>query len=309
MAKNKGFLLVVVGARREPVMLERATLVAKALELDVFVYAPMAKPLLPRGLLANTHLFSEGRSRIADIHQGELDNALNVLRTHGVQAEGAVEWQSSIVEGVLKTVADKAPNIVMTAHHRHKGIAEHILTDDDLNLVRLCPTPLWLVRGRGWAEDAAIVAAIDPLHHGVSDTLIDDLILTTTTYIAKALHGIPHALHTIPDALSVATALSAAFLPEQIDTLQKEIDAHHASEVYRLTEAHGFDKSRVHLHTQKDVVEALAQIAESMRVGLIVLGALSRNPLKHMLLGGTADRALRKLRVDILVVKPPQSER
>jgi universal stress protein E len=182
------------------------------------------------------------------------------------------------------------------------------LTDDDLNLVRLCPTPLWLVRGRAWPEQAAILGAIDPLHQDDKDVLVDDLILTTTAHIAKALHGTAHALHAIPEALSVATALGEALLPEQVDTLEKQIERHHASEVYRLTEAHGFDKSRVHLHTQRDVVEALAQIAKPMQVGLIVLGALSRNPLKHMLLGGTADRVLRKLHVDVLVIKPPEHE-
>lgn len=301
-------MLVIIGARREPVLLERAALVAKALNLNAFVYAPMAKPLLPRGLLTDPELFAEGRNRAANIHQLELDNAVTVLQTHGVQAEGVAEWQGSIVESVLKTVADRAPNIVMTAHHRHKGIAEHTLTDDDLNLVRLCPKPLWLVRGHAWPEQVSIVGAIDPLHQGDKDVSVDDLILTTTAHVAKALHGTAHVLHAIPEALSIATALGEALLPDHVDALERQIERHHASEVYRLTEAHGFDRSRVHLHTQRDVVEALAQIARPMRAGLIVLGALSRNPLKHMLLGGTADRALRKLRTDILVVKPPRRE-
>ena len=308
MATKRGCLLVIVGARREPMLLGRAALVAKALDLSVFVYAPIAKPLLPRGLLADTKLFAEGRARTTKIHQLEVDNALSVLQTHGIQAEGVAEWQSSIVDSVLRTVADKAPNVVMVAHHRHTGIAEHTLTDDDLNLVRLCPRPLWLVRGRAWPEQASIVGAIDPLHQGDKDVLVDDLILTTTAHIAKALHATAHALHAIPDALSIATALNDALMPEQMNSLEQRIERHHASEVYRLTEAHGFDKTRVHLHTQADVVAALAEIAKPMQVGLIVLGALSRNPLKHMLLGGTADRALRKLQVDILVVKPPPRE-
>jgi universal stress protein E len=306
MAAYKGLLLVIVGARREPTMLKRATMVAKALNLDAFVYAPVAQPLLPRGFLADTPLFSDNRSQTNNIHQMELDNALTVLRSHGINAEGAIEWQGDVVEGILKVVKAKTPAIVMAAHQRHTGIAEHMLTDDDLNLVRLCPAPLWLVRGRAWPEQPSIVAAIDPLHHGDKDVLVDDLILTTAADIAKALQSTAHALHTIPGAQSVASQLSGAFLPEQVDTLQKQIDKYHADEVYRLTEAHGFDKSVVHLDKNRNVVEALDQLGKPLQVALVVLGALSRNPLKHMLLGGTADRVLRKLRVDVLVVKPPE---
>jgi len=307
LAKNQGFLLVVISAYREPVMLERATLVAKALELDIYVYSPMVKPLLPRGLLADTTMLEKNRTNTASVRQIELDNALTVFRSHGLQAEGTIEWQHSIVRGVLKKVADKAPSLVMTAHRIHKGILEHLLTDDDLNLVRLCPTPLWLVRGRVWPEQPSIVAAIDPLHHGDQDLLVDELILTTAKHMAKALHCTPHVLHTIPE--SVAATIGKTFLPKQVEALEQTIEAHHQKEVYLLTDAQGFDKSQVHFHTGKDVVDALDEMGKPMQVALVVLGALSRNPLKHMLLGGTADRALRKLRVDVLVVKPPQPKR
>ena len=59
-----------------------------------------------------------------------------------------------------------------------------------------------------------------------------------------------------------------------------------------------------HVHVREgELVEITQSLLESMAVDLLVLSALSRSRLKRALVGGTAEKLLRAVDADILVIK------
>lgn len=297
-------VIVCLTSDRQPALLARARALAEAAQLDVYVYRPLPDPvalasLKPGEAAAEAH--AEAFGRAAD----ELQHMLEWLAAQGLVADGKVEWQASPVPATLALIAELDPQLVLLGPgQKHNKVGQILRSDDDFELIRRCPAPLWLARRYPSARNV-ILAAIDPTHREDAANAIDHAIVDTALTLAEQLGGMQvHIVHTYTRQEHVPEMLAATLPAAAADG--RNVDNCHAKQVHQIARAHNVDVAHVHISTGT-LPEVIGPLIESMGVDVIVLGALSRNALKRMLVGGTAEKLLRAVDADILVVKALQT--
>jgi universal stress protein E len=188
--------------------------------------------------------------------------------------------------------------------HKHNVFARLLLTQTDFELIRHCPVPLLIVKGRAAWRSPRILAALDPFHSNDKPSALDGEIIAAADAVADLVRGSVHAVHIyLPLGSYVADLPMAPVALAGVATQEKE----HAQSVRRRffedLGRYGIPKNRGHLVGGDPAIE-LPRLARSLRAGLIVMGAVSRSGLKRIFIGNTAERVLDSLKCDVLVVRP-----
>jgi nucleotide-binding universal stress UspA family protein len=196
-----------------------------------------------------------------------------------------------------------------------------IFPSRNMELVRTCPCPVWLVRpprqGRSFER---ILAAVDPapaVGDGDDDPLnfrveerspasLDHLILDLATGLAELEGAELHVLHAWnapgEDLLRGDPRVPASTLDDYVESLR--LEAQVALEV--LVSGHPFDPARRFLHLRKgQPAEVITQFVAEQKIDLITMGGVVRTGLPGLLIGNTAEAVLERISCSALTVKPP----
>ena len=207
-----------------------------------------------------------------------------------------VEWS----EHVHQTIVDRAEAygaglIVMVASH-HSVLSTLAHTPDDWHLFRDAPCPvLSLVRDK--KPITKVVAAIDALDRTEAHQLLSARVIDQARALALAESVPLEILSVVPDpALLYAGLVNAPMSGDfQVEVVAKAKD--NLQDLLR------------HLGVQADSVEVRAGLIENVVCsegevgGLLVLGSVANKGVKGFWIGNTAERILRHMRSDMLVVQ------
>lgn len=213
----------------------------------------------------------------------------------------AASWDHPFEEALVRRVLERGADLLVVA--LPPGMAEggRALSSAQWQLVRHCPVPLLLTRGRAWRQAPVIVAAIDPAErHGRGDEL-DVRILQAAARLAEVTGGTVHAFHAWQRSLrallgELERPLGSGFPELALEERQREL-------FYGALSAAGAAPARVSLLEGRP--EALLPgYCGEQGADLVVMGAIARNPFGRIFIGSTAERVLEQLPCDLLVVKP-----
>lgn len=301
ISPKSSLLVVNLSDERRPAVLARARGVARALKLDIFLYRPLpdgkSAALSPSPAVA-TASHDALRRRAEQEHA----HVLEWFRAQGLAARGRIDARDAAVPAILDVVRELEPRIVMLGpKDAHGGAAERLLSDDDSELIRLCPAPLWLARRYPEARET-ILAAVDPTHEDDRHGAVDRLILRTALDLARQMEMRAHLVH----AYTVPTRFSGVIETTMLDSTADPygIADYHHERTHELARAHHIPAENVHVR-DGELVETVESLLETLAVDVLVIGALSRTRLRRALLGGTAEKLLREIGADILVIKQP----
>ena len=219
----------------------------------------------------------------------------------GERAECHAAWDHPLEEALIRRVLERAATLLVFALPTGELTGGRRLSSAQWQLVRHCPAPLLLTRGRPWREAPVVVAAVDPTgRHGRSDEL-DVNILTTAERLAGAVRGTVHAFHAWEQALSALIGDREVTLAP--DVVETETQRRRREWVYSVLADADVAPARVSL-VEGRPEEALPEYCREMAADLVVMGAIARNPFGRIFIGSTAERVLEQLPCDLLVVKP-----
>jgi universal stress protein E len=176
------------------------------------------------------------------------------------------------------------------------------LTNTDWQLIRSCPCPVLLVKGRQPYDNAPVLVSVDPMHANAKPEGLDARLLEAGRDFAK-LFGAPlHAAHFHSFGIPVMTGfmVEATPMPQQLsDEYVSDVMHAFASLVKPLS----LPKTRQHMRPGAPV-EELPLLAEEIGASVVVMGAVSRSAVKRLFIGNTAESVIDALSCDVLVVKP-----
>ncbi len=214
-------------------------------------------------------------------------------------------WDHPLYEGIVRHVVSSGADLVVKDTHHHSAVARALLTNTDWSLIRTCPAPLWLVKPVDLRDEPVFVAAIDPMNEHDKPAALDDEILQTSKFIADKVDGRVHAFHSYDPRIAVATATANAYIPVSLpfDEIEQQMHEDHQKRFHEITSFHGIDDDKSHLVAGL-THEELPIVAEDLKAGVVVMGAVSRNRWKRLFIGATAERTLEHLPCDLLIIKP-----
>jgi nucleotide-binding universal stress UspA family protein len=173
----------------------------------------------------------------------------------------------------------------------------------DMELLRKCPCPVFLVRHGGVPPHPQIAAAVNASTEEASEHELNIKIIELTLRMAELLEGVPTLLQAwAPFAERMVRGHSSddAFAAYVEDVRQRT-----AGDLRQLVQSFGERLSgvqTVHRRGQPEVV--IPEFVVAQGIDLVAMGTVARGGLAGLLLGNTAERLLRKLPCSVLAVKP-----
>ena len=194
-------------------------------------------------------------------------------------------WESPLYEGIVRRARRTRADLVIRgigSRGRHAG---RTLDANDWELVRTCPVPLLLTRGKRWPGAPSCAAAIDI--SGEESRALTRAVLSAARRFASGCGGSLEILY--------ATRLDEA--------AGETVEANRAALAQRAREAQ-VEARELHL-VLGEPASVMPAFAARRRYDLVVLGALTHRKALTALVGTLTGRLIDSLDCDFLLVKSP----
>ena len=285
--------------------MDRAAWLAKRSGAELELFVCYYNEYLSGDRLFDSPSLEKARQEVIAGHEAHLESMAEALRADGIVVRTKAAWDHPLHEGIVRRAAESDADIVLKDTHHHSAVTRALFTNTDWNLIRTCPTPLWLVKPSPMADAPVFLAAIDPLNEHDKPAALDDEILVLAKGLAEQAEGTVHAFHSYDPRIAVATATANAYIPVSLpfDEIEEQMREQHEKRFNEVTDFHGIAGDRAHLVAGL-THEELPALATEIEANVVVMGAVSRNRWKRLFIGATAERTLEHLPCDLLIVKP-----
>lgn len=263
-------------------------------------------------LSAGIFVSNEARDLAQEIRTAQqelIDDIAQDVRDLGITVTTDVLEERPIADGIIELAREMDPLYIMKGTEYHSTAERAIFVDTDWQLIRTCPSPLWLVKPHAMKEKPLIVAAVDPVHSHDKPANLDQLIVDGAKAISGPADGEVHLLHTYQRIAGIGREATKTFKPIKlpIDELSKKIQAEHREQLDALAAANDIDAEHTH-QLPGSTKDLLPTFARTHGADVVVMGALARWGLRRMIIGSTAEKVLDHLPCDILIVRLPEDE-
>lgn len=189
---------------------------------------------------------------------------------------------------------------------------ERFFSSDDINLLRLCPTPVWLIKAHAHCDYKNIIAAVsfdgdDTVYPALNNTLIK-----FASSLALLESGSLHVAN-VYDAADAGFIGLWAEQPDEIanQLYEAEFAKSSANTSALLTslkqdlgeQIYGYLAAKTHI-IQGEPAQELVKLAKRVEADLVVIGTTSKEGMAGALLGNTVETVLSQLNCSVLAVKP-----
>lgn len=283
----------------------KAAQIAKGLSAQLTLFHDIATPLYAESLQGREVDIKSWQREVQSARREQLEKLAGRIRRHGVDVDVAADWDFPPFEAVIRKAQRIAADLVVVENHHGTGRhpARWLLSYTDWELLRLCPTPVLLVKNRRLYHRPRVLAAIDPSHRQAKAANLDRQILRAGAQLVHALHGELHALHAYLPTLPIIPAMPDAALPDAALDLAALARAARAR-LDRMVDGFGVRPGHRHL-VEGRAADAIPRGAKRERSAIVAMGIVSRSGLKRFFIGNTAESVMDAVNADILVVKPP----
>lgn len=305
MKQIRKVLAVIDPTTEDQPGLRRASWLAKKTGAELELLVCYYNEYLSGDRLFDSPSLEKARGEVIQNQQKYLETLAEPLRADGITVKTSAVWDHPLHEGVVRHAVTTDADIVIKDTHHHSAVARALLTNTDWNLIRTCPTRLWLVNPSKFSDTPIFLAAIDPMNQHDKPAALDDEILQLSKMLADSVGGEVHAFHSYDPRIAVATATANAYIPVSLpfDEIEQQMHEDHQKRFKEITSFHKVDDDKAHLIAGL-THEELPAIAEKVGADVVVMGAVARNRWKRLFIGATAERTLEHLPCDLLIVKP-----
>jgi universal stress protein E len=235
--------------------------------------------------------------------RGEESVALTSLLDAHTTAGDEVEIRSRTASGPLW--AEITAEVAAGGHDLViKSADPTALGSTNVQLLRKCPAPVWLVRQGETGGCRSVLAAVDPEREEKAD--LNRMIVELAASLAANEGAVLHLVHgwELPGEQTIRSPLANVPLP-RLDAMQRETRNSRLAAVDSLLRSADIGTVSLAIHFRKgDPGDVIAAVAEEQRADLVVAGTVGRSGVAAWLLGNTAEQLVARLHCSVLAVKP-----
>jgi universal stress protein E len=198
------------------------------------------------------------------------------------------------------------------------GWARRLIGTDEMNLLRKCPCPVWLIKCKRSRSFRRILAAVDvgDIDRPGEETLhaMNCRILEVASSLAlreRAELHIAHAWDAVGEAIVRGTMVSrpqkyvAAYIEQVKQRSAANLEAL-LSEVTDIVGLLGRDDAQLKTHLVRGSARReIPGLAKRLDADLVVMGTVGRTGIPGLLMGNTAETILQQVECSVLAIKPP----
>lgn len=225
------------------------------------------------------------------------------VRRQGVQVQTALlrgRPAFVLIQEVLRANHD----LLLRSHGRSPSAGKpRPFGSIDMQLLRLCPCPVWLVSSGAPRPPARVLAAVNAVPDDPSEQELNLRVLALAQRVIDAEGG---HLTVLQAWAAFGEDVMRAHVPAEDLKEYVETAQHTASEeLEALLTAAGVNRSRCTIELVKGYPEdAIPHYADTHEMDLVVMGTVARTGIPGLIIGNTAERLLQRLTCSVLAVKP-----
>ena len=268
--------------------LERAAWVAKRSNAAIELLLCEYNSALDGGYFFDGPAQKKARESLLQNRTKWLEKLAQPLRDAGISVTTEARWGKPLHTMILQRIDELKPDLVLRDATTHSLLQRLFFNNTSWQLIRQCPTPLWLVREGEWKGER-ICAAVDPVHSADTEAVLDHLLVESTRYLAQILDMQADYMHSyapLPRTMVFDTELVAAY-----DQYADRSARLHRDAFEKLMVGYPVEKANRHL-LEGFPEETIPSFIQEHGVDLLVMGAISRGNLENALIGNTAERVL-----------------
>lgn len=299
VAKLDSILAVVPSARRLTPAVHRAAEYARrssaVLHLNLFDCYP---PIDWSQKWFGPEVAGRARRDFIDEHLRWLCAQAAGLADQGLRVECEVIWAPVRHDAILAQIQRTKADLVVEDVPADPNSGGTLLPSaSDWKLLRLCPVPMMLVSPPARLLPSRLVAAVD-IQAEAGGSLFNDRIFAVARQFAALSEAELH-LTSIFAYLPIDT-FGAGFIADTWEMMNRS----HQEALDAFGQLQRLPAGRIHRRQAFDAAEGIAEVAGQIEADLVVIGSAYRSAFDRLLLGATAEGLLRRLRCDVLLVKP-----
>jgi len=209
-----------------------------------------------------------------------------------------------IVEVIQEVIRGKYDLLVKPS--AGAGEIDRLLGSNDMQILRKCPCPVWIVKPTREHKHKKIIAAVDPDPKGANaelNQLILELASALSAHHNAELHVV--AAWGLPGQFALPLQLHRA----ELDQLRKDMKKATRQWLDELTKPFEADGLEMHAHlVEGRASDVLLKESRELGADLMVMGTIGRVGISGYFMGNTAERILSDIRCSVLAIKPPGFE-
>ena len=270
--------------------LEKSLQLARSDEFELVLFSCEHDQYLTDGYYFDAADVERLRAAAIEERMTALEEIADPLRANGLDVTTVAEWAYPNYEGVIDQAEKQNVDLVIYHIEHRDSMSRLMLTYDDWQIIRLCPTPLMLVKNTPWKQCPTIMAAVDPQHGRHKPSGLDHKLLDVCEHLGELMGGEVFAVH--------------AFRPVPLSgTYPIEVKKEHEESFRKLMSE--FNVAEDHQLLIEDIPPvALREAEQQLDTDIIAMGAISRSLVSDVIIGSTTQEVLGFLNCDILVLKP-----
>ncbi len=292
-------LVLVDGSDRDRSVLGRAAQLIDRTGGTVIALRVVEPPrglfLSPEARTRQERLFGRLQSEL----EGELEEAVRSVFAPGVSATFQVLRGRPFQEAIREVMRRDVDLVLVGAAPGSRGGAE--LDSEVLHLLRDCPCPVWIDRGRGAPVQRILVSVdLEPAEESLPSSSAS--LMRLGLAVAESEKA---SLHVVHCWMLYREESMMRLAGEAAEWLIHEAEARHAQRLhgflgdFRLTGR----KVEVHLENGRPE-EVIPRLLQRERIDLLVLGSLTRLGVSGLFIGSTAERLIHRASCSLIVAKP-----
>ena len=240
---------------------------------------------------------------IVALHRARLEDLAEPLREQQIQVTTLVLLGTPFVQ-IIRQVMRDGHDLVIKGAQRSR--ARPMLSDPDIQLLRKCGCPVWVLNVAAEPRARRILAAVDPDPEDERRDRLNWQILEFATALARrdgAWLDVVNAWR-LPE--ESALRYGRARVPEaEVDRLVANAQRQSDWRLQRLTAdfAGSCEMMRV-LHIKGTPTDVILDHVETDGIDTVVMGTMGRTGIAGLLVGNTAESILKRVACYVLTVKP-----
>ena len=299
MKRFKNILAVVDPTRDRDEAIERAAVLAQENDARLAAIVCLDESL-PRG---------EGdvirQAIIAGITE-RLAAMAAPVRERGIEVDVRIVFGEPFIE-IIRRVLRAQHDLVVKVAHRADFERPLGFASTDLHLLRKCPCPVWMIGDDREEARRGVLACVNPVSDDDRDNEGAATILELATSLAVR-EGVPcHAVHAWTAPLEQIWAESPWLQLDlrDLDELAILAEERHSSRFHELVDRFRPLAQDFSAHLRKgDPAAVITEIAEELKVEVIVMSTIGRSGIAGLFIGNTAETVLSRVRCSVLAIKP-----
>lgn len=312
MKQLKNILCVLTPSDTCKTALERAVSLAENNQARLTVVDVVERVTMGIGMPDGGPISSDLQAMVNSDHLRTLE-AFTAAYRQRVEISHNVLTGTGFIE-IIRTVLRNEHDLVIKPAE-NPSFVERIFGSDDIQLLRQCPCPVWLMQPMEKSNYECIMAAVDfdPLEPETVGRGLNMEILELSSSLALSDFATLNFVHVwdVPEAGFVELWSDN---PEAVTAkLFQGAKTHHQNGMQmlrRILHDHisqkAYEYISPHFHVlQGSAKTVIPEMATQLKADLVVMGTVARTGIAGLLVGNTADTILEQLRCSVLALKPP----